>query len=104
MLLPLHRLPEFGHILIVFFKAAGETVVSIAVADKIKIVGLGRMHGGLERSASGIPDGPGRKSGMSIRVVGGLEPHVSMMQTSGVIPVEHLGVDPAGIGLQRNFA
>jgi|SoimicMinimDraft_8_1059736.scaffolds.fasta_scaffold302492_1 hypothetical protein len=87
MLLPLHRLPEFGHILIVFFEAAGEAVVSIAVADKIKIVGLGRMHGGFERSAAGIPDGPGREARMSIGVVSGLKPHVSMMQTSGVIPV-----------------
>src|SRR3981189_240912 len=98
----LHRLPQLGYILIVFFEAPGKTMVAVAVADKVVVVGLRRMQGGFERVAAGIADRPGRKSRVSVGVVSGLKLHVGMMQRSGVIPIEQFGIDHAGIGLQRN--
>ena len=102
MLLSLHGLTQSGHILVVFFETAGKTVVSVAVADKIEIVGLRRMHGRFERRSAGIRYGPRRQSGMSVGVVLGLKSHVGMMQRAGVTSVEQFRIDHAGIGLQRD--
>src|SRR5258708_7483366 len=104
MLSSLYCLPQLGDILVVFVETTGKTMVAITVADKVEIVRLRRMQGCFERAAAGVPDRPGRKSGMGVGVVSGLELHVGMLQCSHIIPIEQCGIDRARIGLQSNVS
>src|SRR4051794_19749405 len=53
-----------GHdILVVLFKRARKAMVAVAVTDEIQILGVGGMHGSLERGASWIRNWAGRQAG-----------------------------------------
>src|ERR1700693_813418 len=99
-----HRLPQPGDILIVLLQTTGKTVMAVAIANKIVVIRLGRMHGGLEGSAAGIANWSWGKSGMNVGVVCGLEAHVGVMKGSSIISVEQFSVDDAGVGLQRHLS
>jgi hypothetical protein len=43
----------------VFFDGVGEAVMSLGVGDEVEVVALSGVHGGFERAASRIADGPG---------------------------------------------
>src|SRR5438128_12368890 len=78
-------------------------MAAIAVADEVVVVGLGGMHGCLERTLAGISDRARRQSGMSVGVIRRVDPHVSVMKSALVIAVEQFRIDDTGIGIERNM-
>jgi hypothetical protein len=98
-----HGATVCGDILIVFFQGVGKTVVTVAIGDKVKIVSYGGMHGGFERSLSGIRDRPRRKSGMSVRVVRRLVLHVRVVQCPGISSLQQFRINHTWIGLQGHI-
>src|SRR5579862_6245021 len=74
--------------------------MTLRVGDKVIEVGLGGMHGGFERIASGIGDRAGRKSGIAVRVICGREAHIRMMKRPLIRTREEFGIDDAGVGVK----
>jgi hypothetical protein len=93
---------ECSDIPIVFGKVAGEVVVAIPIAYEIQVITDGRVHGGLQSAFSRIRDRSGRQAGIPVGVVGRLRLQVLVMKSSVVGIGQQLGVDDAGIGVERH--
>ena len=59
-------------------------MVPVSITHKVIELSLGRMHGCFERALSWIRNRSRWKAGVFIRVVGGIEMHIVMMQSSAV--------------------
>src|SRR5271169_1462087 len=92
-----------GHyVLIVFFDGAGEAVMARGVGDEVVVLALRGMHGRFESALAGIADGAGRESRVFVGVVGGVELHVRMVQLALISASEQLGINNAGVGVERD--
>lgn len=69
-------------ILVMFFHGAGEAVMALRVRHEIVEIGFCWMHRGFQGTAAGIRDRAGRKSGVAIGIVWGLESHIGVMQSA----------------------
>src|SRR5438552_16712353 len=92
-----------GHILVVLLECAGEAMVASAIADTVVKAGCGWMHGGLERAFAGIRNWPWGQASVNIGIVKRVEPHIVMMKRAAICALEQLGVNHAGVGLQRDM-
>src|ERR1700674_1091575 len=93
-----------GHIAIVLFEAAGEAVMAIAIADKIKEFRALGVQSGFERASPRIADWPRWQSRETIRVIGGVHRQVGMMEASLIGACEQFRVDHAWIGIERHVS
>src|SRR5579872_5303409 len=81
-------------------QAVREPMMTVPIADKIKVICGRRMHGGFKRCSSRVSDRPRRQSRMCISVVGGIEMHISVVKRAAVAALQELSIDHAGIGLE----
>ena len=91
------------YILIVFFHGAGEAVVAGRVGYEIVVVTFRGMHRGFQSASAGIADGAGRKSRISVCIVGRLELHVVVMQRALIRAGQEFGVNNAGVGIESDL-
>ena len=99
-----YRAAQGGDIVVVLFEGGRKTVVAVSIADEVEEAGLCRVHCRFERASAGIGDRSWRQAGVTVRVVGRVELHVIVMQGAAVSSPKQLGINYAGIGLQRNSA
>src|SRR6185437_16425918 len=78
-------------------------MMPISIADEIEKITRGRMHGRFQRRFPRVPNRSRWQTSMDVGVIRRLELHVLMMQSTAVISLQLLGIDDAGIGLQRYF-
>src|SRR5580700_2169684 len=79
------------NLLCVLLQIDGETGVSGCIANKIKVIGSSRMHGGADGGGSGVADGAGGQAGMPISVVGRRRLKVGGVDGAAPVVVEHCG-------------
>src|ERR1700674_1836832 len=89
------------NVAVVLFEAAGEAVVAVAIADKIKKLRALGVQSRFQRAFSRIADWPRWQSRKAIRVIGRVHGQVGVMEASLIGAREQLRVDHAWIGVER---
>src|SRR5579883_57030 len=95
--------PAVGaHIPVVLLQITGEAVVPVAVAYEVEKIAGGRMHRRFQRASPGVGDRSGRQPRIPVGVVRGRGLQVVVVQRSLIGTGQQLGVDHAGIGIERD--
>src|SRR3954470_11761360 len=87
---------------IVFVERAGELVRAVVAADEVEVLGVGRVHRGLERGEAGRRNRPRRQPGIAIRVVGRIEREIPLVDVAAMAPAPAECEDPRRTTLQRH--
>src|SRR2546427_12064964 len=88
------------HVAVVFGQRARELMGAVVPADEVQKIGVGRMHGSVERGAAGRRDGTRRQAGIAVGVVRRVEREIVATQVAGVGAGALQRVDDRGIGLE----
>ena len=78
-------------------------MVALGIRNEIIVVGLRGMHRRFQRALTRIGDRAGRKSRVLVSVIARVELHVVVMQGASVRSREELGVNDAGVGVERDL-
>src|SRR5258708_34563570 len=87
------RVPVSDNVSIVFFEAAGEAMVAVPVADKIKELRALGMQRCFQRALSRIADWSRRQSRETVSVIGGVHCQVAVMEATLIVARQQLCVD-----------
>src|SRR5437868_10963689 len=91
-----------SNVAVMFLQGTGKTVVAIAIRHKVVEVRNGGMHGCFQRTAAWIPNRTGRQTDVPVGVIGRVDLHVRMMQSTAVSAIQQFGIDNAGVGIQAH--
>src|SRR5258708_15525616 len=76
---------------------------AVVPAHEVELRDLGRIEDRAQGLASRGGDGPGREAGNAIRVVGGVDAEVRLVDLPVPGPRQAQGVDDGGVGLERHL-
>src|SRR5208282_13337 len=85
-----------------FFEAAGEAVMPVAIADEIEKSRVFGVQSRFQRASPRIADRPWRQPRESVRVIGRVHRQVGVMKASLVRPRQQLRVNYAWVGIERH--